>query len=229
MRRKHLILAFTVLLVFALMGCGVKQLLPGKKMPSLDGYSTVVILPFDFAKPSEGYPELPVRISYAMGTKLKARHEDKVWIYDQSLEVEPVSDKLAELGISAQDIFRDPSAAAKLAEAFQADLVIAGQLDEPDFTIDESGKVKYAMNEMTPTGSARYYTIHQTATLPAKIKVIDAKANHTIWDGLVIGYKKYATDYRTGSPKKSQREEKMLADTRRDLVEKSVQKLFPSK
>lgn len=229
MCKKYLILTFAALLVIALAGCGIKQLLPGKDVPSLDSYSTVALLPFDFGKPSEDYPTLPTLISYAIGTKLQVRRKDSNLLYDQSQEINHVSEKLAELNISAKDIFEDPLTASKVAEALQADLIIAGQLDEPKFTREDSGKIKYVMDEMTPSGSARYYTIYQTATLPASVKVINPKDNTILWNGKVIGYKKYETDYRTGSPKKFERDEAMLADVRRDFVAKFVDKLYPAK
>ena len=230
MYRRLLILIFTALLVVALIGCGVKQLLPGKEVPPLEGYSTVVILPFDFKKvPDKAeYVNLPTLISYAAGTKLKARYENVNWIYDQSQAMKPVSKKLEELNISGRDIFEDPLTVTKLAEAFQADLVIAGRLDEPRFTKEESGKIYKVKSEVSQSkGGSRYYAIHQTSMLPANVRVIEPKSNVVIWDGKIIGYKKYETKYRTGSPKKFEREESILADVRRDLVEKFVNKLYP--
>ena len=231
MYRRSLILVFTALLVVALFGCGVRQLMPSKKTPPLEGYSTIVLLPFDFDKTPEKaeYVNLPTLVSYAAGTKMKVRHEDKVWLYDQSQEVRPVSKKLEELGVSAGDIFEDPLTAVDTAKAFGADLIIIGRLDEPRFTKEESGKIHEDKSETTPTGAARYYMIYQTATLAANLRVVDVKQNLKIWDGLIIGYKKYETLYRTGSPPKSEREESMLADVRRDLVQKIVDKLYPAK
>ena len=58
------------------------------------------------------------------------------------------------------------------------------------------------------------------------IKIIDTNVNQIIWDGRIIGYKKYKTRYRTGNPPKCKREETMLADVRRDLVEKFVDMVY---
>jgi len=227
MCRKHLILVFTAFLIITLTGCGIKQLLPSKKVPPLDSYSTVVILPFEFEKPSAEHETMPTLISYSIGTKLKVRRAEKSWVYDQSQEIRPVSDKLAELNILAKDIFEDPLVAAKVAEAFQADLVITGRLEEPKLTRDDSGQVTYDMKDVSVRGSARYYTVHQTATLPVKIKILDIKENQVIWDGTVIGFRRYATRYRTGSGVKFQRDETMLADVRKELVATFVGKLYP--
>ncbi len=229
MGRKYLTLIFVALFIIPLIGCGIKNLLPSKEVPPLESYSTVVLLPFDFDKPSQKYGDLPILVSYGIGTKLGARHQDRNWIFDQSKEVNPVSEKLKELNISANAIYKDPQAAAKVAEAFQADLIIAGKLDEPKFTREDSGKIKYDMSETSGRGAARYYTVYQTATLPSDVKVIDPKSNGVIWDGKVIGYKKYETDYRTGNPKLFQRDETMMADVRKDLVENFVNKLYPAK
>ncbi len=227
MCRKHFTLVFAVVLVIAFAGCGIKRLMPSKKVPPLDDYATVLLLPFELDNPSEEYKILATQISYAIGTKMKVRREDKTLLHDQSQEINPVSEKLAELGVSAKDIFEDPLTATKTAEAFGADLVIAGKMDKPNFTREDSGKVSYDMKDVSGLGAARYYTVHQTATLPADIKIIDVKKNEVIWEGSVVGYKKYATRYLTGAPKKFQRDETMMADVRRELVQQLVDKFYP--
>ena len=60
-----------------------------------------------------------------------------------------------------------------------------------------------------------------------EIKVMDVKANQMIWDGSIIGYRKYETDYRTGASKKFKSDEIMLSDIRKDLVARVVEKLYP--
>jgi len=235
MCRKHLILIFAVLIIVPLIGCGLENVRPSKELPPLEGYSTVLLAPFEMLDSSVKYAQdlpvedLPVMISYGIGNKLEVRFEDKKWVYDKSNDISPVSKKLKEMNLSASDLYQDPAAAVKLAEAFQADLVIVGQIKKPEFTVEESGKMKYAMDEMTPTGTARYYTVHQKAILVSDLKLIEAASGQQIWDGRVTGYKKYETDYRTGSPKKLQRESLMLSDVRKDLVNKVVEKIYPAK
>jgi hypothetical protein len=228
MCRKYVILILAILPMIVLAGCGFKNVLPSKEVPPLEGYSTIVLVPFDIKNPSEQYAKLPALLSYGIGTKLSVRYQDRNWVYDQSQEIAPVSNKLKELNLSPADIYLDPQAAAKLAESLQADLVIAGLMEEPKFTKEESGKMEYEMSEMTPTGTARYYAIFQTAILKADLKLV-TKAPEGIWDGRIIGYKKYKTRYRTGAPQKSQREETMLSDVRKDFVEKFVEKLYPAR
>ena len=229
MCRKHLALIFAVLLMIPLIGCGIKNILPSKEVPPLEGYSTVVLVPFDVKSPSRQYEKLPTMMSYSIGTKLSVRYQDIKWFFDQSQEVTPVSDKMKELNIMPADVYQDPQAAAKLAEALQADLVIIGQMEEPKFTREASGKIEYEMSEATRTGAARYYAVYQTAILKTYTKIIDAKAGQMIWDGIIIGYKKYKTRYRTGNPELSQSEETMLADVRKDFVDKFAEKLYPVK
>lgn len=229
MRKKHLTLIFSILFIIPLVGCGIKNVLPSKPVPPLEGYSTVVLVPFDVKKPSGQYAELPTMLSYGIGTKSNVRHQDINLIYDQSREITPVRDKMKELNISSGDIYQDPQAAAKLAESFQADLIIFGQMEEPKFTKEESGKIEEDKTVATVTGSARFYAIYQTAILKADLGVMDVKANQVIWDGRIIGYQKYKTRYRTGNPQKFQRDETMMADVRKDFVAKVVDKLYPAK
>jgi hypothetical protein len=229
MCRKHLALIFAVLLMIPLIGCGIKNVLPSKEVPPLEGYSTVVLVPFDVKNPSGQHEKLPTMLSYSIGTKLEVRHQDNNWLFDKSQEITPVSNKMKELNITPADVYQDPQAAAKLAEAFQADLVITGQMEEPRFTKEASGKIEYDMSESTVTGAARYYSVHQTAILKVDARVTDAGASQMIWDGRIIGYKKYKTRYRTGNPELSQSEESMLADVRKDFVSKFAEKLYPAK
>ena len=229
MCRKHLALIFATIFLISVIGCGLKNVLPSKDVPPLEGYSTVVLVPLSVENPSAEYENLPTLLSYSIGTKLDVRYQDRNWFFDQSKAIAPVSAKLKELNISSSEIYQNPQTAAKLAEALQADIVIAGQLYEPKFTNEESGKIEYEMSQMTAMGASRFYAIFQTAILKADLIVIEAKTNEVIWDGRIVGYKKYKTRYRTGAPKKQQRVETMLADVRKDFVENFVNKLYPAK
>jgi hypothetical protein len=227
MFRKHLVSILVILLIIPLMGCGIKNAFFKKKVPPLEEYATVVFAPFDLVKPSVQYAELPTMISYGIGTKLGVRYEDKTWIFDQSQEVTPVSDKLKELNISARDTYEDIQAALKLANAFQADLVVVGEMEDPKFTKEESGKIEEDKSKVSVTGAARYYSIHQDALLPINTMIIDVKSGNVIWDGRIVGFKRYKTRYRTGNPPKSEREETMLADVRRELVTQVANTMYP--
>ncbi len=109
-------------------------------------------------------------ISYGMGTKLGLRFKDKELFYDQSNEVTPVSDKMKDLKISKTSIFQNDNDAIKLGKAFGADLVITGQMKEPNYTIERSGKIEYDMKDVSGLGAARYYNVGQTAILRTKSK-----------------------------------------------------------
>ena len=228
MRKKALILLPVLLLVISqLLGCGIKNALPEKKVPPLDSYSSAVVIFFN-DKPTEKYDSLPTLLSYTIGTMMSIKYEDKVWSYDQSERVSPVKAKLAELNIRVGDIYRDYSLATSLANALQADLLIIGRLKEPKFTEQRSGKIEYDMSKATVVGATRYYSIYQTAILTADFEIIDPKADQAIWDGRVIGYKKYKTRYRTGNPPLLESEQTMLADLRKDFAQKVTAKLSPA-
>jgi hypothetical protein len=227
MGKKHLAMILTALLMLPLFGCGLENLLPGKEVPPLDSYSTVALVSVGADQPSEKYTDLPVMLSYGIGTKLELRREDATWIYDKSQGVTPVSDKIKELNITANDVFGDPETAAKLAEALQADLVITWKLtEEPRYTKEESGRITEDRTKVGRMGAARYYTVHQTALLKAEAKIV-TKTGDMIWDGKTIGYKKYETRYLTEAPPVFQREETMYSDLRKDFVQQFVDKVYP--
>jgi hypothetical protein len=230
MCKKHLtLLAVAFIAIPLLMGCGIKNAFFKPEVPPLEDYSTIVFAPFDFEKePQEDeYQNLPTMISYSIGTKLGVRFEDKNWFYDQSQEMTPVTDKLKELNISARDTYLNNQSAIELGKAFNADLIVVGEMEKPKFTMEESGKIEEDKSVTTPTGAARYYSIHQSALLPVNVKIIDVNTGQQIWAGRIVGFKRYKTRYRTGNPKSFQREETMLADVRRELVENFVSRLYP--
>lgn len=226
MLKKNIIIAL-ILVVTALSGCG--GLFTSKPVPPLEGYSKIVIAPFDIRKPTGKYTDLPTMISYGMGTKLGIRFRDKELFYDQSNEVTPVSDKMNELKISKTSVFQNDADAIKLGKAFGADLVITGQMKEPSYTIERSGKIEYDMKDVSGLGAARYYNVGQTATLRSKVKVIDVNSGKVIWTGDILGFKRYKTRYRTGQSEITVREETMFADVRKDFVDNSIAKLFPER
>ena len=227
MCRKGLFLILAVVILGSVIGCGIKNALPNKEVPQMHGYSKVALVFFN-KKTNKECENLPALLSYSVGTELSIRCEDKSWVFDQSEKVKPVSDNMEELSVLPCDICQDLQLAATLAESLGADLIIAGMLEEPKYTKEESGKVEYEMTEVNRTGTGRYYAIHQTAILKADIEAIDPVMQKVIWDGRVIGYKKYKTRYLTGNPPEDQREERMLADVRRDLVLKVVNTLSPA-
>ena len=226
MFRKALALFSVFVLIFSIFGCGIKNVIPDKEIPSLESYQKVALVFFSGDNLGE-YEELPTLLSYGIGTRLCVCHEDKVFLFDQSQTVRPVSDKLHELDIWSGDIYEDPNLSTELAKALEADLIVVGHVYKPKFTKEESGKIEYDMTRHNRAGTMRYYSIHQTALLRMDIEVIDPASGETIWDGRAIGFKRYKTRYQTGNPPLRQSEKLMLAEVRRELVQQVVEKLYP--
>jgi len=227
MGKKHLAMTLTALLMIPLFGCGLENILPSKEVPPLDSYSTIILVSAGADQRSGKFPDLPVMLSYGIGTTLELRCEDATWIYDKSQGVAPVSDKMKELNITAKSVFTDPKTAAKLAEVFQADLVIAWKLtEEPRYTKEESGRITEDRTKVGRMGAARYYTVHQSALLKAEARIV-TKTGDMIWNGRTVGYKKYETKYLTEAPPVYQRDETMYSDLRKDFVQQFVDKVYP--
>jgi hypothetical protein len=227
MCRKTLTLLSVFILIFSVFGCGIKNVLPEKEIPPLESYHKVALVLFGGDSSGE-YGKLPTLLSYSIGTKLSIRYKDRVFLFDQSQTVHPISDKLSELSIRPGDIYEDPHLAIELAEALEADLVIVGHIYKPKFTEERSGKMEYDMTKHDRSGTVRFYSIYQTALLRSDFEIIDPTSGEAIWDGMVIGYKKYKTRYHTGNPPLRQSEESMLAEVRRDLAQQVVDKLYPA-
>jgi hypothetical protein len=227
MCKRYMAFIIAAIFVISAIGCGFKNVIPNKAVPPLDGYKTIVIAPYAYKKASTQYKDFPTILSYGVGTKLSVRFPDKTWIYDQSQDLNPVTKKLQELKLSSNDVYLNPEAAAKLAEAFNADMVIAGIMDEPKFTKEESSKKRFDMSESTPTGAAAYYTVYQSIILKTDAKVIDPKTKSVLWGGRLLGYKKYETLFRTGNPPKFIEETTMMADVRKAYSDEVTKKLYP--
>jgi len=227
MYKRYMSLIILALLVISAIGCGIKNVTPNKPVPPLGDYNTVVIAPYAFKKPSTQYKDFPTILSYGIGTRVSVRFPDKTWIYDQSKDMNPVTKKMQELKITPNDVYQNPEAAAKLAEAFNADLVICAIMEEPKLSKEESSKRRYDMSESTPTGAAAYYTVYQSVILKTDVKVLDPKAKSTLWGGRMIGYKKYETMFRTGNPPKYVEDSVMLADIRKAYADELNKKLYP--
>lgn len=229
MLKKILLIAVLNISTLLLVSCGIQNVTGGKPVPPLEGYSTIVLAPFVFNKSSGQYEDLPIVMSYGIGNKLSLRFPNKKFIFDQTNDVKPVTDKINELGLDKRAVVENPENALKLAKAFNADLVVVGLLNEPNFTIERSGKIEEDKSKVSNIGALRYYSIYQTATLKSKVRVFDVNTNKELWNGTIYGYKKYKTRYLTGEAEKMVREDTMLADVRKDFVENFVAKLYPEK
>jgi len=219
---------FVTILAVSFMGCGFKGALGGKPVPPLDGYSTILIAPFEVKKPSGKFEDLTTMLTYGASTKLGIDVKDKKFFCDQSRDMKPVTTKMNEIGVSQNGLFQDMDAAIKLAKAFDADLVVLGSLIEPRYSIERSGKITEDKSKVSGTGAARYYTVYQKAIVRTNLKIVDVKTSKIIWTGSIIGYKTYETKYLTGENEKVQREETMYADIRKDWAENFSAKLYPT-
>jgi hypothetical protein len=229
MLKKVLVVVFVAALAISIIGCGVQNAVGGKPVPPLEGYSKIVIAPIDVKKQSGKYDDLPTMISYGAGNKLSIKFKEKNWYYDQTRDVKPVTDKMNELGLNKKDLFIKPEIAIKLAKAFDADLIVVGNIEEPSFTIERSGKIEYDMKESGPTGAARYYNVNQTAIIRSKLKIIEVSSGKIIWNGDLKSFKRYTTRYKTDQTEKLQRDETMVADIRKEYSDNFVAKLYPER
>jgi hypothetical protein len=226
MLKRCLAVIFVATLAISLVGCGIMSVFGGKPVPPLSGYSKVVIAPFEIKKPTGQYTELPTMMTYGAGTKLGIKFKDKSWDFDQSRDMKPITSKMKELGISQNGLFQNTEAAVKIGKAYGADIVILGMATEPKYSIERSGKITEDKSKATRTGS-RFYTVYQKALLRVSIKIVEVNSSKVIWSGDILGYKTYETLYHTGESEKTQREETMFADIRREWVDNFVAKLYP--
>ena len=127
--KNFLVSSFLIMLsAIVLFGC-----LGGSSIPplTLSGYTRIAIAPFSTEKESAPMSDM---LPYDIGIQLdlKFKKEGKIeWIYYQSEALQPVRDKLTELQLSPEEIYRDPARAAKVGEALGADLILVGYVSNP--------------------------------------------------------------------------------------------------
>jgi len=105
MLKRCLVLIFVAILAVSFIGCGFKNAFGGKPVPPLEGYSKIVIAPFEIKKPTGKFEDLPTMLTYGAGTKIGIKFKDKSLLFDQSKDMKPATSKMKELGIAEKGIY----------------------------------------------------------------------------------------------------------------------------
>lgn len=108
---------------FLVAGCGGGVELPP---PDLTTYQTIAITPLVMEDVRFGM--LTARdLGNQFEIALKQENEDVVVVFDESGDLQPVTDALTSLGLTLEDVSADNKLAGKLAEELDADIIIVGR------------------------------------------------------------------------------------------------------
>ena len=143
---------------------------------------------------------LSKNLSINLANHLKLLYEKEMeWIHDESNKVRPVSAKLEELGLTLSDIYEDAALAAKVGQAFEADMIILGgvskaKLDKKDF---DERLIRHGRQSTAARGGTFYLRSRQTALGKVRIKVIEAASGELLYSNPIRKYLKYWFAYQT--------------------------------
>ncbi len=200
--------------------------------PPISDAKRIAIVPF-FAKTgaSEDVDKLAGRIGVNLATRLELIFKEAEWVYDISNKVQPVKDKLTELGLTPEQVYGDPALAAKLGQELGTDMVIIGSVDEPKITNQDYNQLLMKQGRQGGiSGTSTYIRTRLTARGLTRVRVIDANSNKIIFNNRVGSYLKYWYAYQTQQSEQQIFKSRMdrLADLGKYLPLRIAYVLYPT-
>ena len=183
------------LLLIGYIGCGgsVDNI---TEPPPIGEAKRIALTPF-FADTAETN-RLGGRISVNLATRLELIFKEAEWLYDISTKVQPVQDKLTELGLTLNQIYADPALAAKLGQALNADMLIIGMVENPKLGQRDYNQLLMKQGRQGGiSGTSTYICTVLTALGKARVKVIDTASGELQYNNRIQSYLKYWYAYQT--------------------------------
>lgn len=218
------------LLLISIIGCfGPSGEVNITEPPSFSDATRIVVTPF-IAEEEHGQ-QLVDRITTNLATRLDLILKDKEWVYDISDKVQPVQDKLQELGLSINDVYADPALASRIGQALKADLIITGMVVKPKLDRKDSNEHLMRQGRQSGiSGTSTYITTRQSAFGRVRIKIIDTSTGNLLYNNQIRSYLKYWYAYQTQSSGQIifKEDVEMLADLGLELPKRIAFMLNPS-
>ncbi len=165
--------------------------------PLISEANTVVVVPFFSDSGEDDVNQLGRRISVNLANRLELIFEEAEWVYDISNKVQPIADKLDELGLTVSQIYTDPALAAKLAEAFSADMVIIGTVEKPKLNRTDYNQLLMKQGRQGGiSGTSTYIRTRLTALGGVRVKIV-APTGALLYNNRIRSYLKYWYAYQT--------------------------------
>lgn len=194
---------FTILLIpllcITIAGCGGDGEINIDTPPPISEAKSIAITPF-FAEAgaTTDVSKLGERISVNLATRLELIFKEASWVYDISSKVRPIGDKLAELGLTLEQVYADPALAAKLGQSLGTDMIIIGMVEKPKLTRNDYDQHLMKQGRQGGiSGTSTYIRTRLTANGRARVKVIDTNSGAVIYNNRVRSYLKYWYAYQT--------------------------------
>ena len=217
------------ILLISIVGCFGSGEVKIDKPPTFVEAKRIVVTKF-IAEDSETQ-ELGKRVSRNLAERLELVLKDNDWVYDVSEKVQPVADKVAELGLTLNDVYADPALAAKVGQTLDADIIITGMVEEPKIRrIDDNTHYMRQGRQTGISGTSTYITTRQSVSGRVRVKAIDVATGEMLYNNEIVSYLKYWFAYQTQSSGQVifKEEKAMLADLGLHLPLRISYKLFPT-
>jgi len=218
-------------------GCGGAAELPP---PDFSTMQNMAIAPFMAPHDTTFGMRTARDLSNQLQIVLKRDVEGFQTVFDESDDRRPVSDAVAELGITLEEAYADPKLAGKVATKLGVDMILIGSVREPRFKIDESDTQVYNMSEYAglSKGDTIYVITYQSVTTRVWLKAVSS-AGELLWQtgspppeepGHVQAYLKYARAHKLQAPERPVVEEEAIITHLRDHIWRLLaNRLYPSK
>lgn len=175
--------------------------------------------------------ELGRRVSRNLAERLELVLKDNDWVYDVSEKVQPITDKVGELGLTLNDVYADPALAAKVGQALEADIIITGMVEEPKIRrINNNEHYMRQGRQSGISGTSTYITTRQSVSSKVRVKVIDVATGEMLYNNQILSYLKYWFAYQTQQSGQVvfKEDNEMLADLGLHLPLRISYKLYPT-
>ncbi len=215
-------------------GCGGGVELPP---PDMSSYNTIAIAPV--VMPDAEFGRLTSRdLGNQLQIALKRDGKDVQLVFDETTDIQPVSDAMARLQLAPDEVFADSKLAAKVAEELGADVVIVGHADEINIRTKEDDRPVYDMSAQAGiSGTTKYTVVYQWATSRLAAKAVTS-AGEVLWQtgttppkepGELSAYIRYARAFQSQVPEKPPVPEGVIRTHMRDQMWRLIaHKLYPS-
>ena len=184
-----------------------------------------------FISEGEDSKELGRNVSRNLAERLELVLKDNIWVYDISKKVQPITDKVNELGLTLNDVYADPALAVKVGQALEADIIITGMVQEPKIRrIDNNEHYMRQGRQTGISGTSTYITTRQSVSGRVRVKAIDVATGEILYNNKILSYLKYWYAYQTQSSNQVifKEDKEMLADLGMHLPQRIAYKLYPT-
>jgi len=196
-------------------GCGGGTELPP---PDVTTYQTIAIAPL--LTPNAHLGMLTARdLGNQIEIALKRVNEDVSVVFDESGDLQPITDALTDLNLTLDAVYADTKLASKVAEALGADILVVARATKANLRTKADDRPVYDMSQQAGiSGTTKYTILWQWASSKVAVKVVSA-AGDVVWQsgttppdepGETSAYLRYARAYQSQVPEKPAVESKVI-------------------